>query len=329
MSKTKRTFLKWVVGIVLVLWAGVAYYGYRQTDSATSGHSNGLTTVTVGYQKGDPFDIAKERGQLVKKMKAKGYKLVLKQFQDGNALMQALKSGSIDYARAGDTPPVTAQSAGTDLAYVAVGSTKAKGSGILVKKNSGINSLKDLKGKKIAYTKGTSSQYLLLQLVEKAGLSVDDVDWVNMDQSSASVAFAKGKIDAWVTWDPYTAQAELTENAKALSTGVGMSNNRDYILSMQKYAKAHKTVSKYLVSYLEDDMQWADTHHTKLINMLSKSLKLKKSVVRKMVERRHYSIRGMYASVVKEQQEMADNFYKNGITTKKITVSDAVTYFNK
>ncbi|AYM01698.1 aliphatic sulfonate ABC transporter substrate-binding protein [Levilactobacillus yiduensis] len=326
MSRTKRTVLKWLVGIVLVLWVGVAFYGYQQTDGAKSSHTNGLTTVTVGYQKGDPFDIAKQRGKLVKKMKAKGYRLVLKQFQDGNALMQALKSGSIDYARAGDTPPVTAQSAGTDLAYVGVGSTKAKGSGILVKKNSGINSLKDLKGKKIAYTKGTSSQYLLLQLIEKAGLEVNDVDWVNMDQSAASVAFAKGKIDAWVTWDPYTAQAELTQNAKALSNGVGMSNNRDYILSMQTYAKSHKTVSKYLVDYLEDDMHWADTHHKQLTTMLSKSLKLKKSVVKKMVDRRRYSIRGMYASVVKEQQEMADNFYKNGITTKKINVKSAVTY---
>lgn len=105
MSSAKRTALRWLVGVILVLWAGVAFYGYRQTDGATSSHSNGLTTVTVGYQKGDPFDIAKERGQLVKKMKAKGYKVVFKQFQDGNALMQAMKSGSIDYARTGDTPP--------------------------------------------------------------------------------------------------------------------------------------------------------------------------------------------------------------------------------
>lgn len=327
MSSAKRTALKWLVGVILVLWAGVAFYGYRQTDGATSSHSNGLTTVTVGYQKGDPFDIAKERGQLVKKMKAKGYKVVFKQFQDGNALMQAMKSGSIDYARTGDTPPVTAQAAGTKLAYVAVGSTKAKGSALLVKKNSGISSLKELKGKKAAYTKGTSSQYLLLRLLEKAGMSVNDIDWVNMDQSSASVAFAKGKIDAWVTWDPYTAQAELTQNAKALSTGVGMSNNRDYILAMKSYASAHKQVSKYLVSYLEDDMQWANTHHTQLINMLSQSLKLSKSVVRKMVERRSYSIHGMNTQVIKEQQDMADDFYKNGVTTKKIKVSSAVTYF--
>ncbi|MFD1670750.1 aliphatic sulfonate ABC transporter substrate-binding protein [Agrilactobacillus yilanensis] len=321
MSKRVKKLL---ISIVLVFWAVVAVYGFKQTDAGSS--SSGLETVTVGYQKGDPFDIAKQRGEFAKKMKAKGYKIVWKEFQDGNSLLQALKSGSIDYGRTGDTPPVTAQAAGTKLAYVAVGSSKAKGSGIVVKSDSGITSLKDLKGKKVAYTKGTSSQYLLLQALKKAGLSADDITWVSMDQSSASVAFSQGKVDAWATWDPYTAQAELNQDATVLTTGEGLSNNRDYILASESYAKANTTISKYLIEYLEEDMTWANNNHDELITMMSKSLKVSKAVVKKMVERRTYSISAMNTSVVAEQQKIADAFYEADLIKKKITVSDIVTY---
>lgn len=88
--------------IGLLAWLSVAFYGYRQVHADSS---SSLTTVTIGYQKGDPVDISRQRGELVKKMKAKGYKVVFKEFQNGAALMTALKAGSIDYARAGDTPP--------------------------------------------------------------------------------------------------------------------------------------------------------------------------------------------------------------------------------
>lgn len=324
MNKRKRTLKKILISVVLLFWAVVALYGFKQTDTSSS--SSGLETVTIGYQKGDPFDIAKQRGEFVKKMKTKGYKVVFKEFQDGNSLMQALKAGSVDYARTGDTPPVSALSTGTKLTYVAAGSSKAKGSGILVKKSSSISSVKDLKGKKVAYTKGTSSQYMLLAALKKAGMSASDVTWVNMDQSSASVAFSKGKVDAWATWDPYTSQAETNQNAKVLVDGSGITNNRDYVLSTQSYAKENTEVSKYLIKYLEEDMQWANNNHSELITMMSKSLKVSKAVVKRMVERRTYGIYTMNATYAKEEQKIADTFYDAGLIDNKVTISDSGDY---
>lgn len=324
MSKKKRNLKKLLISVVLVFWAAIAIYGFKQTDAGAA--TSGLETVTIGYQKGDPFDIAKQRGEFSKKMEKKGYKVVFKEFSDGNSLMQALKAGSVDYARTGDTPPVSALSTGTKLTYVAASSSKAKGSGILVKKSSSISSIEDLKGKKVAYTKGTSSQYMLLAALKKAGLSADDITWVNMDQSSASVAFSKGKVDAWATWDPYTAQAQLTQNAKLVTNGVGITNNRDYILTTQSYAKKNTEISKYLIKYLQEDMTWANNNHSELITMMSKSLKVSKSVVKKMVERRTYGISTMNNTYAKEEQKIADLFYEEGLIENKVTVSDSGDY---
>ncbi|WP_379822234.1 aliphatic sulfonate ABC transporter substrate-binding protein [Lacticaseibacillus paracasei] len=306
----------WFLVIGLIMWLSVAVYGYTQTTTAASD----LETITIGYQKADPVDIARQHGELIKKMKAKGYQVVFKEFSDGAALMTALKSGAIDYARVGDTPPVTAKAAGTDIALIAAGATKKYGSGILVGKNSQITNLKQLKGKTIAYQKGTAAQYLIIQALKKAGLSTNDVKLVNMDQSSASVAFAKGSVDAWVTWDPYTATAQVNQGAKLLTNGTGLAKNRDFLISTQNYAKTHTALSKLLTTYINDDMTWANNHHTQLIAMLSKTLKLSDAVIQKMVERRTYAMALVKAdsSIVDEENQIANTFYQEGVVTEKV-----------
>ncbi|MCT2893989.1 aliphatic sulfonate ABC transporter substrate-binding protein [Lacticaseibacillus paracasei] len=306
----------WFLVIGLIMWLSVAVYGYTQTTTAASD----LETVTIGYQKADPVDIARQHGELIKKMKAKGYQVVFKEFSDGAALMTALKSGAIDYARVGDTPPVTAKAAGTDIALIAAGATKEYGSGILVGKNSQITNLKQLKGKTIAYQKGTAAQYLIIQALKKAGLSTNDVKLVNMDQSSASVAFAKGSVDAWVTWDLYTATAQVNQGAKLLTNGTGLAKNRDFLISTQNYAKTHTALSKLLTTYINDDMTWANNHHTQLIAMLSKTLKLSDAVIQKMVERRTYAMALVKAdsSIVDEENQIANTFYQEGVVTEKV-----------
>ena len=304
--------------LVLAVWIAGAAYGYKLTHTS----SNGLTKIVIGYQAGDPIDISKTRGVLKKKMAEVGYDVTFKEFTDGAAEMQALESGSIDYARTGDTPPVTAQAAGANLAYIAVGASKSQGSAILVSASSGISSVADLKGKTVAYTSGTSSQYLLLEALEKNGLSASDVKWVDMKQSNALLAFEKGKVDAWVTWDPYTAEGESLAGGKILTTGEGLSNNRDFLISTQTFASKNTTASKYLLKYLSADMTWANSHKSEVVTLLTKSLKLDESIVKEMVDRRTFSWSTVSDSVFKEQQGIADAFYDADIIKKQITVTD-------
>ncbi|MFD1486207.1 aliphatic sulfonate ABC transporter substrate-binding protein [Lacticaseibacillus baoqingensis] len=314
--KKKRLLITLLIAII----AAAGWFGYSQTHETAA---QKLTTVTIGYQKADPVDISRARGELAKKMKKQGYQVVFKEFQDGTALTTALKAGDIDYARLGDVPPVTAQANGMDFVYIAAGADKVKGSGIEVKKNSQIASVADLKGKTIAYTKGTSAQFMIIQALKKAGLTTSDVKLVSMDQSAAAVAFAKGTVDAWATWDPYTSTAEVNANAKLLVDDTGLAKNRDFLISSKQYAAKHQQVSKLLVQYLADDMDWANTHKTALTDMLVKMLKLKKSIVLRMVQRRDYSMGKVTTSILKEQQTIADVFYAQGLISKKVNVESA------
>jgi sulfonate transport system substrate-binding protein len=73
-------------------------------------------------------------------------------------------------------------------------------------------------------------------------------------------------------------------------------------------------------------MTWANNNHSELITMMSKSLKVSKSVVKKMVERRTYGISTMNSTYVKEEQKIADLFYEEGLIENKVTVSDSGDY---
>ncbi|WP_251547673.1 aliphatic sulfonate ABC transporter substrate-binding protein [Limosilactobacillus caecicola] len=321
--KNNHVHRKIFVWLLIGVWIIIAYFGWRQATGA----GTSTKTITIGYQAGDEFDISKTRGAFAKKMKAKGYTVKFKEFQNGSAEMQALANGSIDYARIGDTPGITALASGTKLTYVAAGASKANGSGILVKKGQGINSMSDLKGKTIAYTKGTSSEYMLRKALQKAGLSTSDVTLKSLDQSAAAVAFAKGKVDAWANWDPATSQAEVTENAKLLVNGTTLGvNNRSFIVAPTKFAKQNKAVTKLVIKYSNADMQWANKHKSKLVAMMQKKLKLKKAVVEKMVNRRTYKMTRMTKTAVKELQDIANLFYQSKIITKKVQVKDHVQY---
>ena len=322
--KNKKIARKSFIFALLVCWIGVAFYGWKQTQADDSSN---LQTIVIGYQAGDEFDISQARGELVEKMEAQGYKVVFKEFQNGSAEMQALASGSIDYARIGDTPGVSALAAGPDLTYVAVGGKKDQGSGILVHNDSGIDSAEDLAGKTIAYTQGTSSQYLVMKALAAAGLTTDDVNLVSLDQSAASVAYADGTVDAWANWDPATSQAEVTDNSKLVVSGSDIGdNNRSYIVAASDFAEENEEATALLIEYTNEDMEWANENTDELVDLLTDSLGVDQAVVEKMVSRRTYSMTAMTSESVSELQDIADLFYTEGLIENKVTVSDHVQY---
>ena len=132
------------------------------------------------------------------------------EFPAGPQLLEALAVGSVDFGATGDSPPVFAQAAGKDLFYVGAEPPKPDSSAILVKPDSPLKTLADLKGKRVALQKGSSSHFLLVQALKKAGLQWSDIQPVYLPPADARAAFERGAVDAWAIWDPYYAAAEMT-----------------------------------------------------------------------------------------------------------------------
>ncbi len=293
-------------------------------NSSSKSEKDGEKIVRIGYQKNGPLYIVKSLGSLDEKLKEKGYKVEWKEFQDGPALLEALNAGSIDFGRTGNTPPIFSQASGSDLRYVAAGTSKYEGSGILVQNDSSIQTLNDLKGKKVAFSKGSSAHYLIIMALEKAGLSLDDIEPVYLTPGNARIAFEQGQVDAWAVWDPYTSSTEVNANARLLVNGEGLTTDRDFFVASKEFANDHQEVIDTLLKEISDSMDWANNNHQDLINLLSKALKMDTESVTKAVERRVYGVEEITNEIVGEQQEIADLFYKLDIIPKKISVEEAV-----
>ena len=129
-----------------------------------------LQELRIGYQKNGLLLIAKQQGRLEQRFKPLGITVKWVEFSFGPPLLEALNVGSIDYGTTGDAPPIFAQAAKADLLYVAAQEAAGSGAAILVPPNSPIQTLEDLKGKKIGFAKASSAHNLTIAAVEKAGI---------------------------------------------------------------------------------------------------------------------------------------------------------------
>ncbi|MDR0899802.1 MAG: aliphatic sulfonate ABC transporter substrate-binding protein [Lactobacillaceae bacterium] len=328
--KKKNTFKKIIYSLLALAWVATAVAGFlvlrsESNQGSSSTDSKNLTVVNFGYQRGDEADIIRMNGQFAKDAKKLGYKIKWTLFQDGTSLLTALTSNHIQFGRTGNTPPVVSQASGTNVVYVGATTSKSESSMILVPEDSEISSIADLKGKTVAYGFGTSSTYFLIKALQSADLTLNDITETNLGQSAAATAFQTGKVDAWVTWDPYSAAAEIQNNAKVLTTAKGYSGDYNFFLSTKKWASKHSDLIDLLNKDGKIAMKWANNNHSTLIKTFVKELGLDEDVAELQVSRRTYGMASLSDStIINEQQDIADVLYDNDMIDTKINVKDAI-----
>ena len=326
-AKKKNGSLVLFFSLILVLATFLSACTTIKNDPEQS-ETKSKQTIRIGYQKNGPLIILKNLGTLEKRLQSLDYSVEWFEFTAGPALLEALNAGSIDFGRTGDSPPIFAQASGSTLKYTAVGKSKFNGSGILVKNDSTIKTLADLKGKTIGFAKGSSSHYLLVKALEKTGLSYDDIKPAYLSPGDARVAFEQGDIDAWVVWDPFTADTEMTADARLLVNGEGLTSDRDFFLASSEFTK-HGDIIKVVLEEIQNSSDWANKHPEELATMLSEILGIDKSSMDLAVERRVYGLDEIDATIIKEQQEIADTFFELKIIPKKVNVEDSVYTFDE
>jgi sulfonate transport system substrate-binding protein len=128
---------------------------------------------------------------------------------------QYLASGSVDFAPPAASSALLGRANGIPLKVIYI-YQRPNWIQLVVKKNSSIQTVADLKGKKIAVTRGSDAFFFLARALEQAGLKTSDVQIVNLAHQDGHVAWERGDVDAWSALDPFLAQAELHEGARVL-----------------------------------------------------------------------------------------------------------------
>ncbi|MGW0175598.1 ABC transporter substrate-binding protein [Rhodococcus sp. NPDC003322] len=196
------------------------------TEAAATGPVD-LSTVTleVGDQKATSIEVLlRASGQL----ENLPYKIEFSSFTAGLPLIEAASAGGIDLAQTGNTPVIFGAASKADIKIVGALEATGQGDAILVGKDSPATSVADLKGKKIATFKGSSAHANLLLQLQKAGLDRTDVETVFVSPADGYTSLTKGDVDAWATWDPYTAIAEKESGARVIATADQAANGYNF-----------------------------------------------------------------------------------------------------
>jgi len=143
--------------------------------------------LRIGHQKGW-LSILKRRGTLEKRLTPLGVSISWTEFNAGPVQLEALNVGSIDFGDVGEAPPIFAQAAGAPLVYAGATVPRPRLEAIIVPKGSPIKTVADLKGKRVAYNKGSNVQYFLVKLLQKHGLQYGDVQSIFLPPPDAPIS---------------------------------------------------------------------------------------------------------------------------------------------
>ncbi|MGZ3158183.1 MAG: sulfonate ABC transporter substrate-binding protein [Burkholderiaceae bacterium] len=280
--------------------------------------------LRIGYQKYGTLTLLKARGTLDKQLAARGVEVKWTEFPAGPQLLEGLNVGSIDFGTVGEAPPIFAQAAGANLVYIANEPPAPVAEAIIVPKTSALQSVADLKGKKIALNKGSNVHYLLVKALEKAGVDYKDIQTIYLPPADARAAFERGSVDAWVIWDPFFAAAEKQLGARILADGKGLVSNHQFYLAARPYAEKNADVLKVIVDELVKVDDWGRQHQKEAAEILSKEIGLELPVVELATQRFSWGATPISDTVIAEQQKIADVFSNLKLIPKKLVVKDAV-----
>jgi sulfonate transport system substrate-binding protein len=261
--------------------------------------------LRVGVQKDGIRAVLERTGQL----KDAPYQVEFSTFQFGPPLVEAAGADKIDLAWVGSTPPIFGAAAGRDFKIIAaVKERDAQENSILVPKGSDIQSVEQLKGKRVAVPKGSSAHGLLLNALKRSGLSIKDVKPVFLAPADGLAAFSAGKVDAWVVWDPFTIQAEDELGARAITGGEPDEHGYGFEIASSKALDdpAKRAAIADYVNRLSKAWKWAGENPDEWGDAWSKESKLPSAITRKAARVKASDIVAIDDQIVDRQQKLAD-----------------------
>ncbi|MEJ0096013.1 MAG: aliphatic sulfonate ABC transporter substrate-binding protein [Methylocella sp.] len=308
----RRYFLKSVVGA-----AAASLLPIANAASAAA-----LTEIRIGYQKSGIFPAVKRRGTLEAAFKAQNIAIKWIEFAFGPPILEGIATGNVDFGYTGDAPPIFAQAAGANLLYVAALPDHAA-EGIVVHEDSSIQTIADLKGKKVGLAKASSAHNTTAAALEKAGLSFRDINPVYLPPADAVAAFARGSIDAWTVWDPYLALAQKGK-VRVIAYDTDVERPNGFFLAGKSFTQSHPDLVTQLNDAFAQELEWARGHRAELAQAIHEATGVDLDALLQAEQRSSLTIVPLNDAIIANQQTVADRFYKLGLIPNQLTVRDIV-----
>lgn len=241
-------------------------------------------SVRLDYAYYNPVSLVlKEKGWGEEEFKRDGIAVEWVLSLGSNKALEFLNGGSIDFGSTAGSAALLARANGTPIRAVYIYS-KPEWTALVTGKDSAIKSVADLRGKRIAVTRGTDPHIFLLRALERAGLSSRDVKMVLLQHPDGKTALSKGEVDAWAGLDPYMAQIELEEGARLFFRDPDL-NTYGFLDVREEFAAAHPELVLRVLGLYEKARAWALANPEEFRAIVAKATKQSDAVARRTLER--------------------------------------------
>jgi sulfonate transport system substrate-binding protein len=251
---------------------------------AAVAHAAEPQKIRVDYAYYNPVSLVlKEKGWLEQEFAPQGTVVEWVLSLGSNKALEFLNGSSVDFGSTAGSAALLARANGNPIKAVYVYS-KPEWTALVTRADSPIRKVEDLKGKRIAVTRGTDPHIFLLRALKGAGLGPRDVKMVLLQHPDGKTALEKGDVDAWAGLDPHMAQTELETGARLFFRDPSL-NTYGILNVREAFAAEHPDTVVHVLRVYEKARQWALANPDELRAIVVKAAKISDAVATKQLER--------------------------------------------
>jgi len=302
----KRIIVMAMIVVVLVGCgksnAKTASTNLNQAKSIRIGDQGTYFTAKVAYVKG-----------FFKEEFGEDFEITISTFANGPASTEALTANGIDFAFFGDVPAVVGNANNNDIKVISSFWNAEEGYYLIARKDSGINTLADIKGKRIAFGAGTNSHKLILKFLKAVNLTESDVQMINL-ASNTNAALVKGDVDL-ITGSQPTLDTVLGQvNGKVVATSKGYDSCIVVALGKSEFMEANPDITARYLKVLDKTNKWMAENVDEASQIVATFTNTEKADARKYYDTRTWEI-GFSDDLKAILADTLDFSYKQGVVT--------------
>ncbi|MBX6424352.1 MAG: aliphatic sulfonate ABC transporter substrate-binding protein [Variibacter sp.] len=228
--------------------------------------------------------VLKDHGWLEKEFEPDGIKIRWVQTLGSNKALEFLNAASIDFGSSAGAAALVSKINGNPIKSIYVYS-KPEWTALVTRKDTGIDKVEDLKGKRVAVTRGTDPHIFLVRALQKAGLTEKDIRPVLLQHPDGATALIRGDVDAWAGLDPMMAQAEIRDGARLFYRDPD-ANTYGILNVREDFAKEHPDIVRRVLKVYEEARKFSLANPQEVEKSFIAASKLPKDVVAKQLAER-------------------------------------------
>lgn len=313
----RRWFLK--AGSIALGALGLTNVGLPSRAFAQTGKISDLTLGVATYR-GEYSSFTEEAGTA-----NTPYKVEYAEFAGGNLIVEALASGSLDVGAMSEIPPIFSIQSHRQPRLIAVLQGDVNNQAVLIPKDSTVESVGQLRGKRVGYVRSTTSHYFLIKALKEQGLTLKDITPVALTPQDGFNAFQSGQLDAWVIYGLFIQLAKFRSGARVLKTAQGyLSGN--YLIAARPSALEDPLHRQAIQDYLQRQartLEWIDNNPEPWAAKSAQLLGVDKSLFLDVYNTRSQASKIIEVNdqAIASQQEVADVFFDAGVLSERLDVS--------